>query len=71
MLALPVQYVVDEQNQKTAVLLPVATYNQLLEDLHDLAIVAQRREDTSINLNEMIGRLGIYNDLQHSISAES
>ena len=70
-LTYPAQYVVDEQNRKTAVLLPVAVYQQLLDDLHDLAVVAQRREDSTINLAEMISRLGIDDDIQHSISSES
>jgi hypothetical protein len=36
----------------------------MLEDLHDLAIVAQRREEKPINLEEMLERLGIQNELQ-------
>ena len=71
MLALPAQYVIDTKGQKTAVLLPIAAYKQLLEDLHDLAIVAQRREENPINLEEMIARLGIHEKLQYSISTES
>jgi len=71
MVQIPAQYVVNEQNQKTAVLLPVSVYQQLLEDLHDLAIVAQRREDPAINLIEMVTRLGLEDDLQHPISSES
>ena len=41
------QFVTDAQGQRTAVLLPLAEYEQLLEDLADLAVVAERRgEDT-------------------------
>jgi hypothetical protein len=36
------QFLVDEGGRKTAVLLPVAKYRKLLEDLHDLAVVAER-----------------------------
>ncbi len=64
------QYVVDEKNQKTAVLLPIPVYEQLLEDLHDLAMIAQRREETSINLADMLERLGIQDDVHDSISEE-
>lgn len=71
MLAIPTQYLVDEQNRKTAVLLSIATYEQLLEDLHDLAMVAERREEHPINLTEMIQRLGIHDELQHSVSTSS
>jgi PHD/YefM family antitoxin component YafN of YafNO toxin-antitoxin module len=62
MLAIPTQYLVDEQNRKTAVVLSMATYEQLLEDLHDLAMVAERREEHPINLTEMIQRLGIHDE---------
>ena len=37
------QYVVDRHGKKTAVILPVKQYEQILEDLHDLAVVAERR----------------------------
>ena len=37
------QFVVDNDGNKTGVILPVEQYNHLLEDLHDLAIVAERR----------------------------
>ena len=50
-------------------LLPIATYEQLLEDLHDLAMVAQRREEEPVNFDEMLQRLGLDNDLQHSVQA--
>lgn len=65
------QYIVDEQNRKTAVLLPIATYEQLLEDLHDLAIVAQRRDQQPIDLNELFNRLGIDDELRNSVSSRS
>ena len=63
MLSIPAQYVVNEQGKKTAVLLPFATYEQLLEDLHDLAVVAQRRERTPIDLEQMLKRLGLEDEL--------
>lgn len=59
MLDFPIRYLVDEQGRKTAVLLTMSAYEQLLEDLHDLAIVAQRREETSIDLETMLERLEI------------
>jgi len=61
MLASPTQYVVDEKGRKTAVLLPMNIYEQLLEDLHDLAIVAQRRKEMPIDLETILERLGINN----------
>jgi PHD/YefM family antitoxin component YafN of YafNO toxin-antitoxin module len=47
------QYVVDGNGTKTAVILTIAQYEQLLEDLHDLAIVAERRSEQPISLDTM------------------
>ncbi len=57
MNALQEQYVVDTQGNKTAVILSLERYEQLLEDLHDLAIVAERREEEPISFEEMKRRL--------------
>jgi len=51
------QSVVDAKGNKIAVLLPLQQYEQLMEDLHDLAVVAERRGEESISLEEMKRRL--------------
>ena len=51
------QYVVDTRGKKLRVILPIKRYEQLIEDLHDLAIIAERRDETPINLKEMKLRL--------------
>jgi PHD/YefM family antitoxin component YafN of YafNO toxin-antitoxin module len=51
------QYVVDIKGKKTAVILSLKQYQKLLEDLHDLAIVAERRTEQPISLEEMKLRL--------------
>jgi PHD/YefM family antitoxin component YafN of YafNO toxin-antitoxin module len=51
------QYIVDPKGQKTAVILPFKRYEQLMEDLHDLAVVAERREEEPISFEEMKRRL--------------
>jgi len=50
-------YVVDANGRKTAVLLSLEQYERLLEDLHDLAIVAERRDEKTISLDELKRRL--------------
>jgi len=55
--ALKQQFLVDEGGKKTAVVLPVAKYKKLLEDLHDLAVVAERRQEEPVDLQEMKRRL--------------
>ena len=46
----PNEGLVDEGEKKTAIILPVARCKKLLEDLHDLAVVAEcRQEDPLIS----------------------
>ena len=47
----------DESGKKISVILPVAEYEELLEDLHDLAVVAERKEEETLTLDEMKERL--------------
>ncbi len=51
------RYVVNKAGKKTAVILPFAKYHRLLEDLHDLGVVAERRVEQPISLDEMRRRL--------------
>jgi len=51
------QYVVDSKGRKTGVLLSLEQYERLLEDLHDLARVAERRDEKPISLEELKRRL--------------
>ena len=51
------QFVVNVQGKKTGVLLSLKHYQKLLEDLHDLAVIAERRDEEPISLEEMQRRL--------------
>ena len=51
------RYIVDASGRKQGVIISVARYRRLLEDLHDLAIVAERREEGSVPLEEIKHRL--------------
>lgn len=51
------QYVVDEKGQKTAVIIPVEEYEELLEDIHDLAIIAERRDEPTMTFEELKKKL--------------
>lgn len=57
MSAVQVQYVVDAKGRRTSVILSFKRYQQLMEDLHDLAVVAERRDEKPISLEEMRRRL--------------
>jgi hypothetical protein len=45
---LDVQYVTDEAGKKRAVILPIEQFYELIEDLEDLALVAERRDEPTI-----------------------
>jgi len=51
------QFIVDEAGKKTAVILPVQDYEELLEDIHDLAVIAERKDEPTISLEELKKRL--------------
>jgi hypothetical protein len=51
------QYVVDGRGKRIAVIMPARQHQKLMEDLHDLAAVAERREERPISLEAMKRRL--------------
>ncbi|HXI22982.1 MAG TPA: hypothetical protein VNG71_03830 [Pyrinomonadaceae bacterium] len=51
------RYVVDADGRKTGVLLSLEYYERLMEDLHDLAVVAERRDEEPISLDDLKQRL--------------
>jgi hypothetical protein len=51
------QFVVNAQGKKTGVLLSLKQYQKLLEDLHDLAVIVERRDEEPMALEEMQRRL--------------
>lgn len=57
MSTVPEQYVVDANGKRTAVILPARQYARLLEDMHDLAVVAERREEKTVSAAEVRKRL--------------
>jgi len=51
------QFVIDAKGKKTGIILPLRRYQKLMEDLHDLAVVAERRSEETIPLEEIERRL--------------
>ncbi|GJQ47966.1 MAG: prevent-host-death family protein [Candidatus Kuenenia stuttgartiensis] len=51
------RFIVDESGNKTSVILPLEDYEELLEDIHDLTIIAERKDEPSISLEELKKRL--------------
>ena len=51
------QFVTDEDGEKRAVILPIEEFQELLEDLADLAVVAERREEPTVSHQEFTAEL--------------
>ncbi|MFO1352039.1 MAG: hypothetical protein U1F68_15725 [Gammaproteobacteria bacterium] len=51
------QYIIDETGKCVSVVLPVAEYEALLEDLDDLAAVAERHDEDTVEHAELIAKL--------------
>ena len=52
-----VQYLTDDRGERTAVLLSISAYEKLLEDLDDLAVVAERRDEPTIPHEQFVSEL--------------
>jgi len=57
MKTLKERYVVDKKGKKTDVIISVSDYDKILEDLHDLAVLAERRDEIPVSMDEMKKRL--------------
>jgi hypothetical protein len=51
------QYVFDADGRRSAMILPAKRYEQLLEDLHDHVVVAERRNESAISIEALRVRL--------------
>ncbi len=54
---LALNYITNEAGEKTAVILPLAQFEQLLEDIEDLATVAERRDEPTTSHADLIAEL--------------
>jgi hypothetical protein len=51
------RYQTDAKGRRTGVVLPLAEFERLMEDLHDLAVLAERRNEPTVTLDELKRRL--------------
>ena len=51
------QFLTDQTGKRVAVVLPVEDFDQLMEDVSDLAAVAERRNEERFTLEEVKQRL--------------
>ena len=47
------QFLTDGEGRKVAVVLPVEEYEELLEDLHDLSVIAERRDEPRVSWDDV------------------
>lgn len=51
------QYVTDTAGRQTAVILPLGEYNELLEDIDDLAVTAERIDEPTVAHARVVAEL--------------
>ena len=54
---LHLQYVTDAQGRKTGVILSIEEFAELLEDLDDLAVAAERRDEPTVPHGKVVAEL--------------
>lgn len=54
---LELQYITNEAGEKTGVILSMAQFQQLLEDIEDLAAAAERHEEETISHEDLVAEL--------------
>jgi hypothetical protein len=52
-LARKTEFIYNAKGEKTAVILPISKYEQLLEDLDDLKTIEDRRHEKSVPFSEI------------------
>ncbi len=57
------QYITNEKGDKMSVILSLSDYEELLEDLEDLAAIAERRNEIAQPFEDVLQELGY--DLSH------
>ena len=54
---LKIQYVTDEAGEKTAVILSIEEFKELMEDIEDLAAAAERRDEPTVAHEDVVAKL--------------
>lgn len=51
------EYITDDKGNKKSVILPIDDFQDLLEDIEDLAAMAERRNETTVSHEELLREL--------------
>jgi len=55
--ALHPRYITDEAGKKTEVILSMEIFNQLIEDMEDMAVIAERRDEPVTSHDDFLAEL--------------
>ena len=47
------KFIIDKNGKKVSVILTIEEYNELLEDIHDLKVVMERREEETMSIDSL------------------
>ena len=50
-------YITDAQGRRTSIILPILEFETLLEDIEDLAKIAERRDEPTMTHEELVAEL--------------
>ncbi len=53
----PEQFIINKLGKKTAVILPINKYEELMENLHELAMIAERKSDETVSFDAVKKKL--------------
>ena len=51
------QYITNDSGEKISVILPISEFQELIEDIEDLATVAERRDEPTVSHEQLITEL--------------
>jgi hypothetical protein len=51
------EHITDEKSKKKSVILPIAEFEALIEDMEDLAAVAETREEPTLSHEDVVAEL--------------
>ena len=54
---LHIQFVIDDNGNRTGVIVPIGEFEEIIEDIEDLAILAERREEPTLSHDQVLAEL--------------
>jgi len=54
---LHIQFLTDDNGNRTSVLVPIKEFEEIIEDIEDLAILAERREEPTLTHQQVLNQL--------------